>query len=326
MLFNNIEDLKKFIPVGKNFRMDDLKPILENDSEPQVLVPLIGQALYDDLNTKVSKAEVTVTGKLAEVLKRCRYIIANHAMNAFVPSGRVTITNGGVVVSISDDTRSASAEQIGTLREQYEKNISNGIEDLYKYLEDNMSDAVLDLWKNSDAFTLQRSNFINTAVLFNQYVFISSNRTLFQKLRPIMSDVEQEKLIPVLGQDFYDTLKTKIKNGTLTSDEKRLMPFIWRIVAKGTAHIASTLLDLNITSSGLQLRTFSAANVTENSADRSRITDFRKLCSDDCEVQLQKLKDFLDANHNDYEEYEYVAPDESASNDINTSGSGVAMF
>jgi hypothetical protein len=324
MIFANVSQVKDFIPISENFNFEDLQPIIVNVSEPELLVEIIGQALYDDLNNKVKNAEGSITGKSIELLRRCRNLVAPHALLNYIPLGRVTITNGGIIVTLTETIRSASEGQIYDLKNQLNLMVSRGIESLYKYLEDNKADFAL--WTASSAFTLLRSNFINTSTQFNQYISINSNRLLFNKLRPIMTDVEDLYIKNILGQPLYLALKAEVLAGTTTLNNAKLFPYINRAVAFGSMAEAVNQLDLEITPEGFKL-SYVTSNMGEKKertpADVLRLQNFQKRCEENRDSALTKLKEFLDTNNTDYPTYPYVIVTTS---EINESGKGIALI
>lgn len=324
MIFANVSQVKDFVPISDNFNFEDLQPIIINTSEPDLLVEIIGQELFDDLNTKVKNAEGAITGKSIELLRRCRNLVAAHALLNYIPLGRVTITNGGVIVTLTDTIRSASEGQVYDLKNQLTLMVSRGIESLYKYLEDNKSDFAL--WTASSAYTLLKSNFINTSTQFNQYISINSNRLLFNKLRPVMTDVEDLYIKNILGETFYLALKAQIKAGTTTVNNTKLLAFINRAVAFGTMAEAVNHLDLQITPEGFQLSyvtTTLGEKKEKTPADVLRLQNFQKRSEETRDSMLAKLKEFLDTNNTDYPDYPYEAV---TTTEINESGKGIALI
>jgi len=314
MLIRNIQELKRYVTVSDQINVDDLQPIMENFAEPKYLADILGTELLALLNEKVNSSEASVTGKLKDVLNLSRNVVAQYTMGYYIPSGRVKLSNNGITVQIDENTRSASAEQVAMLRRQYEYSLNVATETLYAYLEANKDDSGLVLWKNSAAYTLLRSNFINSATEFNNYVYINSSRLLFNRLRPLIDEVEKKCIKPVLGTALFDDLKTKVLNGTaLSAKEKSAMGFICRAVAKGAIADSIPEIDLQLTPTGIQLKYFTQETdktQTDTPADMTRLMAYKRKLEEDRDSYLDSLFKYIEANASDFTGYTAVGVSE----------------
>lgn len=330
MLFKDIVAIRKFISVAKDSSLEDFRSIMENDTEQSIILPIIGDALLTELQVAVTADDgASLNATKTKLLACVRYVVAQHAMLQFVPLGRVTFSKVGITVTLTDTERSASAEQIYDVKKQLEMNISGGIERLYSFLESNK--GALDTWVSSAAFTLQRCNFINSAIEFNRYFAINSSRQFFQRLRAILTNIEDSKIKSALGNDLFDEIKLQIKVGNISNNNSKILDYIKILVANAAIVDAVIQFDIDFTTSGLQLSFVTEEHGKKQQktpADQIRLANLSKSCGMLAESKLKDLIDYLYANADTYPLYKasssYIAPVNPIS--INESGSGIAMF
>lgn len=328
MLIQQVNDIRRHLPSAITFDIKDIKGISDNDGEPNFIIPVIGQELYDHLNEKLAINRNKLTALERQLLEKIYYPLANYCILNFIPTGRVTIGPSGITVSLTAEQRSASKEQIRDLKLQLEGNAWKGIESLIKFLELNANDFAM--WTNSDAYSILTENFINTAEEFTKWYNIGGSRRLFMAMKSIMNNVDETAIQKQTGKELYDELKTQIAApSTLTNLNKTLLKVIRPVVALSTVERAMIELRVKITANGLQLD-YVSVDSDAPATPNEEITALLKSVNERKDKAVTDLHDFLYAKASDYPLFgasdAYQAPDTDVSTQQNLSGQGIAMF
>lgn len=241
MLLRDISIIKEFIPVNASLEYQKLKPfatdaerIIENTigtefySELDNYLDLSGEGDWDD---PVPPAEGITAENADKIIALLQDSISYLTFDFGFDVLNTVFSNQGFHRIENEDgsKKSLFQRQEENLRQTFKQQGYNKLEYALAFLETNKDDYVT--WADSDAYTMQLCNFINSATEFSKIYNINSNRLVFQKLRSIQNMVEDFDIKPLLGGSLFDEIKTQIAAGTLTNPNNILLGFIKKAVA-----------------------------------------------------------------------------------------------
>lgn len=119
-------------------------------------------------------------------------------------------------------------------------------------------------------------------------------------ISPFIQDAQNNRLVPVIGDNLFDRLKDGIVNGTLTNDEKLLMDnYIQPQLYKWT--LFESMLNINFKYTNKSISKESSQYSTPS--DSKEIHRLRREVRNDAESLNFKLQDYLNKNSDLYPEY-----------------------
>lgn len=144
-LFITVEDVKKRTNMGGNVDTDKYVQSIYHVQQTQLL-PIIGQDLYDRIDTELNGViSPEVTTLLAGSM---RDVLANYAASDYALLSNYTMANGGTSSYTPDNGFSVSTDEIIRLTERLEDKAKFYGQQLIKFLKDNKSDYPE--WKGSN--------------------------------------------------------------------------------------------------------------------------------------------------------------------------------
>jgi hypothetical protein len=132
--------------------------------------------------------------------------------------------------------------------------------------------------------------FKTTAELRN-FLKIDIN-TNFSVISPVLEEAEQEYIVPLLGQDFYDVIHAAYTGDTLSADQLALLPYIQKALAHYYAYSAVDELLVSVGSGGInQMR----GNDAEP-APRWKVEKLQRSYIQKADKFAEKLLEYLEDN------------------------------
>lgn len=179
-------------------------PDVESVEEMQ-LVPLIGQTLYDHLNTNYATI-IAGSDVYTQLLKKLQKAIVPLAYLRDLPTIHVLITDAGVRTSSSSNMEAAHSWEYKALENGLQEKGMTALELAIRFLEKNK--AGIAEWTSDEAYTKYNSLLIRGAVTFSeQYALYQPYRT-FYLLKPLLFDVEENYLCADIGRALLSFLRT----------------------------------------------------------------------------------------------------------------------
>lgn len=330
MLFSDSSDVQKCLPQNAEFEFEVLKPFIEQQAIPKLIIPNLGKDLYEALSTAAKNNDLSE--KMEELLDKVRWPAANYAYLKYLPFSTTSRGKGGTKRTEDERTKTPFEYQMVGMENSCHEAAYDGIEQLLLFLEENIDEGEFSDWKDSSAFTYFRDCFIKTATEFSEYYEIGSSRRTFLAMRSIMREMEDTRIKGVLGKEFYAELKEQTKSADpvdLTDENKLVIPYINRAIANATIAKAAVKLPVRITADGFQLISTSDRMTLKvlNPADKDSLNAIIKEANESGDNYLQELKDFLYDNIDDYPTFEdgsaYVDPDSDDAQPFDQSENGV---
>lgn len=170
-----------------------------------MLIELIGNDMYQSL---VGIYEADSASEVdAEFLLRAQSPILLDAYRNFCIDNDLAHTPNGRVNRIEEHQKIAFEWQIDRSNKSMERKYFKSLDALIKFMDNNVSG-----WKATEAYKSTYDLLLRTPAEFDIYFNIEGSRLLMLKLAPGMRKCEREDIIPRIGKERYDTLKSKLKN------------------------------------------------------------------------------------------------------------------
>lgn len=210
MLVTTIDRMKQLVPVivGNEFGKYET---FVNEAREWLKSEITGKALYD-----VLEAEENII-----LLQYCESVVANKAYLSGLPFFDLIETEAGFAVTRTDTKAPASPERVKALKAGVEVWLSDAIERLLEYLEQNS--AYHEAWKSSAAYSMLTETYIHTLREFRRYAPFEGNRMDFIKALPAMLDVIHLKIEPVISPDLSDEIIEELRDDDLTESNKEIL-------------------------------------------------------------------------------------------------------
>lgn len=225
-LVETIQEIKEHCSiVDLNISVDSLKSYLRKAE--QYVKECLGTELYNDI---VANYPDNLTADQLELMPYIQMPLVNIGLWKWINGGQLQVSDKGVQIDHSGDTKTAFQWQIDNWKEDLDSAGFDGLDELLQYLEDNK--ATFTTWvADTNAFTINKTFFNADSKSFSKVVNIGDSRRTFKALYPYMEMAHDMEIKPTLGDAFYDELKSALLAGTLTSDQLKLVPMLKKIEA-----------------------------------------------------------------------------------------------
>ena len=313
-LLKNTSEIQSFLPSSVTADYDRIKPFLDV-ADDKFLKKLFGNAFWDEIvsENEDPQADNEELDRVIEMSKRAEIHLAYwkgfDVLNA-------QINDSGFHRVEDEQTKSLFNYQERSLKDYFKNTGHDTLDVILEYLEDNIDETIFSTWKDSDACTLHRKYFINSAKEFSEIYDIDKSRLVFLNLVPYMKSVEDKEIAGITGDALVDKLKTLIKDGTLsdTGNEvyAKLLPYIQNVSAHYTILYALGRMGLQFTDKGSFFSEFMVAggNIEKEGYDRNRVAEIKEHVSDRIAFYVAKLTDYLMNNREELPEYDEFLGDD----------------
>ena len=210
MLVTTIARMKELIPVIVGSDFSKYETFIKEARE-WLKHELIGSGLYNKLGDAGNS-----------VLKEyCENVVANKAYLTGLPFFDLIETESGFAVTRTETKAPASPERVKALKEGIEKWLTEAIERLLEYLEEN--EQYHEDWKGSETYTLLTETYIHTLKEFRRYAPFSGSRLDYVAKLPAMLDVIHLKIEPVISPELSDAIIEELRDGDLGEPDKAIL-------------------------------------------------------------------------------------------------------
>lgn len=213
--WNNSSEMNSFIPVSAALTWNKVESSL-NDAWRLFVLPLLGAKMADVITGLYNRD--TLEGIESEALSECQCAVANLAFWYNFDELQVRITDQGFQVQESEEGsyKSPYRYQEDRLRANFKAKGFNAIDHLLELLETNLEK--FEAFKEAPAYIQSRTSIVRNAREVDAIHFINGSRIIFLRLCPIMRQVEETYLQPLVGKSLYNALRTALAE---TEDDKR---------------------------------------------------------------------------------------------------------
>jgi hypothetical protein len=171
------------------------------------------------------------------LIEYVRTPLAMLTMYEYSKIGSVEFGEMGLHRTETEERKGAYKYQENEYREYMLRNGYEALEQLLDFLEENESDYAL--WQSSTGYDRNKSLYINTAAAFRDAYSFNIDRYTFESFRALMADVETFAILPVLGAEQHEALKTGIADKNLTNAQSALVNLVQKAVAHFTVELAA---------------------------------------------------------------------------------------
>jgi hypothetical protein len=296
-LLKNIEELRKHIPFTMGMNMENMNSFIEQ-AEMQFIIPEIGQAAFDDLQTKYDNNALSSADE-KQLLKLCQRSIAYYATLLFIPVGQLQISEAGIRIAVTEHFKQAFDWQVENLEESCRNAGDSCMESVLAFLE--LKKDVFTVWAGSSAYTVFKDVFVNSASQFNDLLGVQIPRRIFRRVLPEIKKVQENQIMATLSKELYDEIKTQWIAGNLTNENKALLNFIQPAIAHiGVAKSVSSI-SIRLTDLGISVGTNSIMKQTiRQAADGDARSHFHREKTNDGLEFISQLNEYLYANADTY--------------------------
>lgn len=316
-LLNSTEEMREYLPISLTFEFKDVLPFIKQ-VENDILIPVLSQALFDSLQTKIENNDTLDTAE-TKLLEKCRAVIAPLSIVYWMAWGQVQINSSGIQIASNTEMKTAFAWQVEGLEVSATELGYSCLERLHKYL---LGSSFVTAWKETDEYKALTKNFINTVSSFRAQCSNLKSRYSFELIKGIMSRIEDNQIRAALGNELYDEIKSEILSGSVSDDNHYLFKFIYPAVANLTMNEALVELGTRIDTYGVTFYTGTANNKQVNKQDAKQVGILQMKSNEAGLNYLSQLSKYLQENADTYPLFKYssayVAPVSDTPVDIKT--------
>lgn len=234
-LVTNIATVRKYMKVAfvnQSAMMPDFEA-----AQKKYVIPILGKVLYQVMETE----SLTMAEEPTELLKLVLRAVIPLAYFNDLAMVATQITDMGVGVTQATHFQNAPRWQFLELKKNLEDKGCAALEELLIYLNEDKPEETV--WTIPDNYDL----LLNTGKAFNQYYPISQPYRTFESIRPLAKAIETDVIIPLIGEEYFNILKTK---ATPTALEKQVIQLVKKAIAYLTIKVSAELLPVNISADG----------------------------------------------------------------------------
>ncbi len=296
-MLTNINTINETFPVSKSLTVEKVGAFIE-DAE-NIIAKVISEDFYNELDnyTGSNVIYLTLIKKLQKSIANLTFYIGYELINTHISNQgfqRLETGKGG--------KQPLYQRQEIALKNKFKTTGYLKLDTALQYME--LNKDTFTVWKSSDEYTLSKDNFINSTIEFNKIYIINASRLVFLKLRPAQALTEDFDLIPLIGREFFDELKTQIKTDTLTTENLNAVNYIKKVIAFGTIFRGGISLISNLTETGIfKIENSSNSNYTKQLHANEIIFKLLEEAEKNMNYYLKILSGFLKQNIINYTTY-----------------------
>jgi hypothetical protein len=308
-LFRSTADLKLYTDVHKQTDWATLRLYVQQ-AEPYYIIPFISQAMYDDFNALINDP-ANATKTFDEIftdeldLTAFNFIagaLANYALYEAFPFLNTAVGDMGVAQISSKEGTTNPAPQWRYEGRRW-AHILNGdrfIDQLLAFMEDNA--GYFTDWAASSSYTVNKDLFIADSFKLSKYIGTNNRRRAYLALRAHIRMAEKKYILPALGQDLFDELKTQMQTNppSVSDANNALLPLIEEGLAWAAYYEGLPFLTVKFDTTGVYVASPMDTNLPRPQQDQFAKEMVRKSAANNMDGFLATLKKFLIDNVADY--------------------------
>ena len=308
---------------NRNMAWETIEPFF-NPAARDYLIPHIGRDFYDTIAAKFHAD--TIAGAEVEALELMQRTVAHGMALDFALAMNVQLTDMGPQESSDKEGTSNGPSQwkFATTNWHTIRKMDRSLDELLLYLDQQIkADDTLFLdYQSSSIYQKEGSDFFRTVEEMEEYLNIEGSRRAFNRITKYFRKAERRYILPILGQDFYDELKTAYRDGTLTEPQEEAVVFVQRCAAEFGAYEAIPHISAVWQSDSIVIVSktdgFNSRAISNTLFGQAMIERVRQHTQEDGERERLELKTFLIQNADDYPTYKNSSafPTEDTNGDI----------
>ena len=299
-LFKDKAQLLAAIPsIHAQIEFTKFEPYI-TDADSLYLIKYIGQEFYSELVTQNNTDALTVNNQ--KVFSIIQQASGYYGVYQSLKFNMVSIGNVGASETANRETSAVRQWVFNISHVNAIRTADSILDTALAIMEKTPTDFAT--WKASSAYSDHQELFITSADEFSKYRNINGSRRTFLALKSFIANAEHNKVKAAIGITLFDTLKTTIKDESITAENTTLLPYIERFTAHHSLWEGAEQLALDISAGGIR-------TISESEGVSSRITSNDQLYNTwknemraQADTYYAQLKQFLDKNIADYPDYE----------------------
>ncbi|MCF0071282.1 hypothetical protein LZD49_12445 [Dyadobacter sp. CY261] len=312
MLISNIDELREYIPVGRDLDFVSVKPSIRK-AERRFILPLLGKDFYRLL---VSEYEGNLLSEdHQELVEYIRSASANLTMWYYVQIGDVLIDSSGMYKQRTEQRWVLSESDQKRLQNSFLSDGLDALDDLMNHLEDNISKY--STYSNSKEYLAERRGLVTSAATVQTVFTLFHPRVTFQAMREAIRYHEDGRVAPIM-QDYYGILIDKKQDDLNEVDTVAL-----RLARRALIYLASArsmiTRTVKFTNEGLKVM---AGDDQVSQFENDRIEASAKEFEQSGQIELDALVKHL----NKYEPDGYTKPEQVTYTDHGAQSGGIVFF
>ena len=283
-LVTDIATVRKYLKVAF-INQNAMLPDFEG-AQKKYLLPILGKGLYTVVETE-AKTNPSEPSDLLKLVLRATIPLAYFSDLSMVAT---QVTDFGVGTVASEHFVNAPRWQFLELKRSLEDKGCAALEELLIFLNEDLPEGID--WTIPDSYDL----LISTGKAFNQLFSISQPYRTFECLRPIAKGIETDEIIPLIGNTFFQYLKTKVTPSEL---ERQAIYLMKKAIAYLTIKSAAELMPINITADGFTVSLTHNTDQPQQGQQQAGAIQMSVLvnsCDSSGKGYLSGLMDLLNAN------------------------------
>jgi len=300
-LIKTLDEVQEHVAVSMTSAINVINPYLYS-AERTYIKDLIGSEQFTALVEAYAEmtdpdAELTV---IPEGVKLAQRVISNLGYLIGVPILSVSIGSGGIQINSSENTKNAFQWQTEDVKDSLQELGFTALEEFLAHLEEHPDE--FEQYHESAEYLAQKSTLIRSASDFTRYYDINGSRYIFQRILSIITRVESQTMVRVLGADFYESLKAD----GLTGKKKILVD---QYLKPGLAllSVSKALVERIVTLEGGKVAfnfRGNYNNIKESMpASRDQLKEIREQLDNDGNNFISTGMEYLSANPQDFEDF-----------------------
>ncbi len=317
MIIKTTDEIRQHIAVIADNEFDILKPFLKRAK--RYIINVIGNATYQaalahyttsdyhNVNDDGYEAVDDAKGRLDVLVDRIQDALVYYAHHLYSPEANVIMTDSGFRVPWSDNVRPAQQWQVDKVELSMLETAHEFVDELLLYLDENENNFTF--WDASSQIQKNRARFINSAKIFSQFFDIKNSRRIFLMFKPIISEMERKRILPIIGDARYAEIHDQIIDKDVLPANQLIIDHINPALAFFTVYTAMKRLPKAELSSILTYDTNDIKDTafSELTALENYITKLDNELLPDAEKLPEEYKPLLDISDKDLESSKSIA-------------------
>jgi hypothetical protein len=296
MLFKTIEEFAKHVTFNKSIELTTFEQYIK-DAENEFLIPIIGQDLYDKLNTDYNASNTALASPFNILLEKCQSAIAPMAFSLYIPFGHAQVSKVGIQNSSTETNKTAFQWQIKQLVEASQTKAHSRAAKLMSCLFNSTYDFGTE-WTESDEYLRFKNLLVTTIIDFNKYTSKPVSFYAFFNFYSLMLMAEDNDCASIISPEYLEELRTKKVADSLNDDDKKVVKDLQSAIVSLTLARACEEYMIDFNSLGITVSRESETlnNTSKEPAEARERNQFIQAKKTQANHVLNKLKTYLNTN------------------------------
>lgn len=295
-LIKTINEWRNVMPLASEISVESLPKT--DIVEQKYLLPILGQALYDELHTPYSSNQA-LTNAQSKLLAYCQGVIAPYAVIRSIALKQTTLGKGGLIVNETE-------KNPRPFRWQYNEYIQTLYDTAYEYFEL----LIMYLRENRSTFSNWASSPYNAAT--NQHIIrdgadlqsvlsVDMPHRCFWAIKPLLDSHCVEYAVQSVGQAYYADLNGRLKADDVSKTGNEYINIVRKMqmaMARKAMKHAAIEMNIRFSANGFTIVDQIKENTEEGrtNAAADRLASFAKEMDASADAFMQQAVDYLNAN------------------------------